>query len=621
MAVAAPTSVATASAASERGRIWLGALLLAVAALAAYHNSFGGPFILDDGPAISENDTIKNLAAWRTVLSPPNNGQTVTGRPFLNFSFALNHALGGLDVRGYHALNLAIHLAAGLALFGIVRRTLRRQAAARFRELALPVAFVAALLWTVHPLATESVTYIVQRAESLAGLLYLLTLYAFARGLDSPRGGAWRAAAVGACLLGMATKEVMVTAPVMVWLYDRTFGAGTFRGALRERKIFYASLAATWALLGWLVIATGNRGATAGFGLEITPWTYALKQCEALLHYLRLCVWPHPLVLDYGFDVVKSAREVWPQGLAVCALLAATVVALARWPRGAFFGAWFFALLGPSSSFVPVATQTVAEHRMYLPLAGVVVGLVCLGANAFGRRALWVGLALSVPAALLTARRNHDYRSTLAIWADTMAKRPGNARAFQEYAVSLLRGGNAAAALAPFEEAMRLRPDYARGRHNYGAALAAVGRTAEAMAQYELAIRHMPELPEPYLALGGLLIQAGRWPDAGNCFAVALRLRPHMLELHAPIGNARMAAAQPAEAIPHYEIAVRLAPADADLHNNLGVAYLRSGRRDEAAARFAEALRLRPGFTDAANNLALVRPRAPTPLIANPFKP
>ena len=153
-------------------RFWA-PLLIALAGLAAYANSFSGSFVFDDADSIAENPTIRRLWPPGAALSPPGGGITVSGRPFLNLTLACNYALGGTNVSGYHAANLAIHVLAGLVLFGIARRTLRSN----------PVlAFAIALIWTVHPLQTESVTYIVQRAESLMGLFYLLTLYCFIRG-------------------------------------------------------------------------------------------------------------------------------------------------------------------------------------------------------------------------------------------------------------------------------------------------------------------------------------------------------------------------------------------------------------------------------------------------------
>ncbi|MGD1021058.1 MAG: hypothetical protein ABSA12_17265, partial [Verrucomicrobiia bacterium] len=200
-------------------------LLLVLTGLWAYHNSLTGPFIYDDWLSIQKNPTIRHLWPIWQPLSPPHaGGITVEGRPLINLSLAVNYAIGGTNVRGYHALNLAIHILAGLTLFGIVRRTLLQpRLRERFGAVADELALAVALIWTVHPLQTESVTYIIQRAESMMGLFYLLTLYGFIRGTASPLPRLWHGLCIGACALGMASKEVMVSAPLMVMLYDRTF--------------------------------------------------------------------------------------------------------------------------------------------------------------------------------------------------------------------------------------------------------------------------------------------------------------------------------------------------------------------------------------------------------------
>ena len=297
-------------------RIVLAAALLPVlATAAAYLNSFNGPFIFDDIESIPHNRTIRQMD---TALSPPNaEGITVQGRPILNLSLAVNYALGGTDVWGYHVFNLAIHVLAALALFGIVRRTLLLPSMRdRFGPAAPYLAGAVAMLWALHPLRTESVTYVVQRAESLMGLFYLATLYCAIRSSLSGRpSGRWRRWPPAA--LGMATKEVMVTAPVIVLLYDRTFLSGSFREAIRKRWGLYAALTACWAVLVCLMVHAGNRGGTAGFGAGdvLDGWSYARTQCWAILKYLLLTLWPNGLCLDYGSSIRATLWQIVPGGL------------------------------------------------------------------------------------------------------------------------------------------------------------------------------------------------------------------------------------------------------------------------------------------------------------------
>jgi len=158
---------------------------MVAAVLLAWGNSFSGSFVYDDVPAVFRNPSIHRL--W-SAFSTGRTDLTVSGRPLGNFSLAINYALNGTDVAGYHVLNFLIHLLAGAALFGIVRRTLLRPALQdRYGQSAPWLALTVAVLWLVHPLQTESVTYVIQRVESLMGLCYLLTLYCFIRGAESPR--------------------------------------------------------------------------------------------------------------------------------------------------------------------------------------------------------------------------------------------------------------------------------------------------------------------------------------------------------------------------------------------------------------------------------------------------
>ncbi|MEO5960766.1 MAG: hypothetical protein ABIR80_16775, partial [Opitutaceae bacterium] len=430
----------------------LAPLALVLAALLAWSNSFSGPFVFDDLSAILANPTLEN---FRTALSPPRDGGTVSGRPIVNLSFALNRAIGGTEVWSYHAFNLAIHILAGLTLFGLVRRTLART---RFAPHALSLAFSATLLWLLHPLTTSAVTYVVQRAESLMALSFLLTLYAFARSTetkchllnDTSLGGPpqkchliddtfprrfsapWLIVSLLACLAGMACKEVMAVAPLVVLLYDRTFVAGTFRAALRLRWPYYSALAATWLLLAALVLANSGRAGTASLGK--ISFDYALTQSAAIVRYLGLAFWPQPLVFDYGTPLAASVLAVWPQFALLLALLGLAVATLRRAPAAGFLFAAFSLILAPSSSFVAITTQTIAEHRMYLPLTAVAVAATFVLHAVFKTRALGVALLLALALGVATAHRNGTYRTALALWSDTAVKRPDNARAHNELA-------------------------------------------------------------------------------------------------------------------------------------------------------------------------------------------
>ena len=575
--------------------MFLAIVVLLLAGVVAYQNSFSAPFLFDDNPSIADNLTIRKLWPPWEALSPPATGASVTNRPVVNYSFAINYALGGLDVHGYHAANLAIHLCAALTLFGIIRRTLRQPVLRpRFGDQALPIALVAALGWMLHPLQTESVICIVQRTESLMGLFYLLTLYAAIRAMESPRPLRWQILAFVSCLAGMASKEVMVSVPLIVLLYDRTFVAGTFREAWDRRKWSYVSLVATWVLLGWLVLGMGggNRGGTCSSSSEITGWQYLCTQSEGIARYLKLSFWPHPLVVDYGTVFARNPAIIVPCMLFLTVLGAATVMAIWRWPVWGFVGAWFFAILAPSSSVVPLATQTLAEHRMYLPLAAVItLGVVGLH-GLIGRHGLIAATVLAVMFGALTIRRNADYRSALSIWTDTVAKCPDNARAFGGLGGALLQAGRAAEAIQCYERALQLNPklpDY-----GLGAALLQVGRAAEVIPIYERALRLNPELPDVCSDLGNALADVGRVPEAIQYYERALRLQPAHAEAHNNLGAVLYASGRMPEAIEHYRRALQIKPDYPEAEYNLGLALYDTGRLDEAVAAFRAVVQRNP---------------------------
>lgn len=507
-----------------RRRVWLAAAIIVLATWAAYANTFSAPFIFDDLKSISLNPTIRQLWPPGTALSPPRGGG-LSGRPVANLSLAFNYAVGGESVRGYHLVNLAIHILAALTLFGVVRRTLLRPIVGeRMGAVALPLAWAVALIWALHPLQTEAVTYVSQRTESLMGLCYLLTFYGFIRAAEATAPAKWLIVSVVACWLGAASKEIIATAPLLVLLYDRTFFAGTFHEAWRRRWRYYLGLAGSWLLLAWLMRDLSAR--QVGFGFGVTGWTYALTECRAIGHYLRLAVWPHPLVFDYGTDVARATTGAVVSAVVLVMLAACTVIALRRRPMLGFPGAWIFVILAPTSSVVPLALQPMAEHRMYLPLAGVVVlGVLALHAW-LGRWSTAVVLVLAAGLAALTYVRNDVYRSELELWGDTVAQRPGNARAQTNLGSALALTGRRDEARGHFAAAVRLAPDDASSRCNLANVLLELERPAEALEQGTVAVRLAPRSADVRCVLGGALEGLGRFEEAQREFDEALRLDP-----------------------------------------------------------------------------------------------
>ena len=534
----------------------------------------------------------------------------------MNLSFALNYAFGGASVFGYHLVNLIIHVLAGWALFVLVRRTLMSPVLmARFGSNANPLALAISAIWSWHPVQTVSVTYLSQRAESLTALLYLLTLYCFLRAADGEgtgHGHFWLSLSALACLAGVATKEVMVTAPVATMLYDGTFISGGFKAAWRRHWPGYVILAGTWIPLACLMASLHERG--AGFGQGVAWWAYGLAESRVIVRYLCLIFWPRPLIFDYGMFVPPVLAEVWPYVVIVGFMLAATIGALRRSPSAAFAICWFLLILAPASSVVPVAGAPMAENRLYLPMAGVIAITVLASFARAGRRSLIVFAFIAGGLGLIAAQRNKDYSSEQAIWKDTVLKNPSNPRAHDSLG-SVLRNspGLLPEAIAEYEKAVRLKPDYALAHGNLGYALSQVpGRMNDAIAQYQEALRLDPGLVEAHNNLGNAWSKTpGRLGDAMAEFEEALRLKPDYATAHANLGNVFFESpGRLNEAIAQFREALRLEPRNAAIHYDFGRALGKSGDPRQAAGEYQTAVLLDPAFAPAHVSLGVMLARA-----------
>lgn len=590
---------------SSPSRPWLPALVLGLATLAAYSNTFRVPFIYDDVAAVQQSESIRHLWPLSEVLSPSQDGGiTTSGRPLVNFTLALNYALSGQNVWSYHAFNLLVHVAAGLTLFALLRRTWRLPfLAARFGAGGDSLALLAALCWLVHPLQTQAVTYVVQRAESLMGLCVLVSLYAFVRSVDAPRPARWQAASVVAALAGVACKEIAALIPLLALLYDRTFIAGSFAGAWRARARLYLALAATWIPLALLLLGTGgDRGGTVSFSNGV-PWLpFWLSQGEALFTYLLRALWPHPLVFDYGRDIATSAAGALPYVLTIGALAGATGWLVWRHPRLGFVGACFFLILAPTS-LVPSKVQFIVEHRMYLPLAALCAGAAAAVHFALGRHTRLVLGPLALALAALTFARNADYATAEKLWADTVEKSPRNPVALSNLGLSRAAAGDEAGAIALYRRAIASTPQHTEAHFNLGHSLDQLGRTAEAIAAYRDALALAPHTPEIHSNLGNVLTKAGQFAEAREHYAKAIALRPSFAGAHHNLGNLLAAEGRLADATQEFSLAARLDPRFADARFSWGNALAQQGDMAGAAAQFAAAVEIDPNYLQAWVNL------------------
>ena len=608
---------------ARRGKpgVWLCAAALVLLGSLAYANSLHGAFVIDDFYTIVDNPDIRTPLSTSLVRSSWGES-AVLGRPLTALTFSINYALHGLDVRGYHVGNIAVHLLCALTLFGVIRRI----------SDSVLFAFVCASLWMLHPLNSEVVNYISQRTESMMALFYLLTIYASVRAHAAARVWPWMTAALAASALGVLSKQSMITIPLAVLLVDYTLFYDSFRSALRSRWWFY--LGVTAASLGpglttWYLSPTSNA---VGLGSGPSPWLYLLNQSVMVTRYLSLAAWPRNLVTEYGYPVAYTLTDVLPQMVFIGGLLLLAVIALRYRRKLGLLGIWVFLTLGVTSSVAPIATEVGAERRMYLPLMALVVlgvapfaqlsrhltrhgrlafagpssdrpeGGPHLGrAVAVGCVVLWAGTAAALGAN--TAARNRDYSSALRL-AEVNFERWPNGYTRHWLGEELLLAGRREEAKVHLHEAARVD---ARAHFTLGRALFEDGRLREAREELEAFVRLMPARVEAVEArglIGRALLAEGRLDEAAEQFQLVLQMNPSFFDAHVGLAEVLTAQARYDEAAARYRAYFASGGTNPGAWTHLGIALARAGRTDEAIQALRRAVEEVPDADVAHRSLA-----------------
>lgn len=572
-------------------------LLLAGAALLAYARSFAVPPLLDDWVTLEQNGQLL-ASGWGAWWPDPHTG--VGGRPFAHATFLLNARWFGLSWPAFHAVNLLIHLAAGLALWGWLRRLLAAPVwRGRWHGRSEWLALVVAAVWMLHPLHVSSVTYLSQRTESLHGCLYLFCLYAGARHLASRRAG-WAVAAVLAAWAGMASKEGMVTLPLVFWAVDALFLVGSWREAWRRRPALYAGLVASWLWLAWLM----HDVAVRGVGGPTLGLDQILRSAGILVRYVSLVAWPWPLVFDYGNDWPAPAGFEVAAALLLLAAGAWAAWSVARRRPGGVGMAWFLVTIAPTSTVVPVLLQPMSENRAYLPSVGIVATVVLLLAAWSGRRAVLAGVLAAAALAVLTWARHAPFRDLISLWRDTVAKRPESSRAHHNLGHALLAAGRIPEAIAPLTRAVQLRPVYGEAYANLACATATLGDLDRAIEYARRGREQEPFNPQVAYALGLVLSERREFEAARVAVEDAVRMRPLHADARAQLGWLYLQLGAAAAALPHFEAALGLSPGKPAVLANYGTALAVVGRWAEAGRVLAAAVQAQPDHLDYRRNLA-----------------
>jgi protein O-mannosyl-transferase len=633
-------------------RLWSWMMPVAIVGLVAvcYWPSLSGPFMQDDFFSRPGR-----LEPWTEFTAPPQS--PMAGRPIPTWSMMVCHNRFGDDPRGYRVFNVGLHAANALLLWGLLRRTLRLPSVGPLlNRLSEPTAAAITLLWAAHPLASEAVAYITQRTELFVAFFLLATLYANARAARSDFPELWLAVAVAACVLGMLSKEVMVAAPLLVPLFDRAFLFSSWREAFGQRRWFYLALACTWIPLALLVAET-PRSESTGVGHGVSVFEYLQWEALAIAEYLRVAFWPTHQSLDHG-DLLDPQL---PTALKIKALVigamilsavAATALLWFRRPMWAFLGAWFFLILAPTTSFVPIVTEWCAERRMYLPLMALVAAVVA-GAISLARRlrpgpdpetaaahhptaadpgdvksllVRW-SPALLVLAILATAtvRRAALYSDPIGLWSASVERYPNLARPranlaqmHYERAVKLRASDPAGAereeqaSREEYARALALSPDDSRLHYNYGKLSSMQGDVAAAERSFRRALELRPEYPSAWKDLGNLLFTREQFVEAAELYAKVMPWEPAVADWPFNYALAMRRLGKRDAAIEYFRKATELAPLP-EAWINIAEMSVEAGDLNAAEAAIRKALEIQPNDAKArrlAEGILTLRRRA-----------
>jgi len=588
-------------------RAWLWILIPIVGAV-VYANGFSSTLGIDE-----ESGRVTPVIADAT--SGVGRALTDPG-PVAVFTFKAFESMGASARVANHAVNLIIHVLTALTLYGVVRRTLiLSQFRSALGEASPWIALVVALIWLVHPLQTESITCIPHRAEALAGLMYLSVLYAVLRSADGKSGMLWQSCAVVACIVGVTGKAIVVTVPLVALLYDRTFLSHSFAEAIRKRKIAHlmmimivVSISARMAYSLWSGQIDFTPSTSSALVIEevSSPSTYLMTQPGVILQYLKLAVWPVPLVFDYAWQPVRDPANALAPILTITAILLWTIWSLVRRRSLGFLAAAFFLILLPTSSIVPQAVY-ISEHRMYLPLAPIVV---CAVAGVYlilrdltghksrstGRVVIGVACAAVAIAALGygAIERNGDYRNAESIWADVVAKRPENARAHVGLGWAAIANGDFDKGETSLIRAVEIDPDRADAWTMLGHLLIDQERYDEGIASFEHVIDLRAASADLYRSVAFAYKRLNKYEAAISSYAMASWLDPDDADTYVELGNIQLETGDFNKALGYYDAALELEPGHILAMVNKAAIFVEQNRFRDAITLYDDVLSLDP---------------------------
>jgi len=598
-------------------------VLLVLFGTIIYANTLNVPFHFDDEyniqhPALRMESL--SLEQFKESLADG----ALRSRPVSNFSFALNYFVGGYRVQGYHLVNIGIHICGGIFLYLLLSLTLNLEVNRRKYPHGVVIALMASLLWLVHPLATQSVTYIVQRMNSMAAMFFVLALLLYAVGrsrqLSSPYGRGllahwgWFAGSFFSSLLAIGSKEIAATIPFFIFLYEWYFFQDLRWEWLKKKLVWLGGI-----FLAFIGIAYGytsgqiiERVFNSCGGRDFTMIERVLTQFRVVIHYITLVIYPNPnrLALDYDFPVSVSLFSPITTLISLVTIVAVVLLAIIISRRErliSFCILWFFGNLVIESSVI--CLEMVFEHRTYLPSMFLVFLVVAIAYRIAKRHTAVVSTLLALTTIVCgywTIERNAVWQTSLALWSDSVAKHPGKARPHSNLGLALVEAGELEQAKEEYMVALKIDQDAHIPHNNLAGLYQREGKLELAEFHYQEAVRLKPDYQTSRMNYGVLLREQGQYVAAANHFRHALEKDPENRLVNKNLGNALLRSGQPEEALPVLEQALVGLPHDTELLLDVGEVKMLLGRFDEALATYQKILEKDRGESSAHYHLALL---------------
>jgi len=623
-------------------------LLFIILGSLIYSNTLEVPFIFDDQARINENPYIRiHELTIDNLVQASFNKKSSASRPLGNLSFALNFYFHQYKLPGYHVVNIIIHILTSLFLYLLIKTTLTTPVLSLKYDHPDAIAFFTALIWMVHPLHTQSVTYIVQRLNSMAAMFYVLSFLLYAKGrisqiqqatknhqietisksntdtssnkqktvfsIQRSASSLYYLGAVMAWMLALGSKQNAAMLPFFIFLYEWYFFQDLDRNWLKRHMKIVFGVVILFGLTALIFLGTSPlerlTSITDFAHHEFTLTERIMTQFRVVIYYLSLLAFPHPsrLNLDHDFPLSHSLTNPITTLLCLVAIigLIGLAVYIARKERLlSFCILWFFGNLVIESSVIPLAI--IYEHRTYLPSMLVSLLIVILGYRYIKSKWISVAIMCAVISAFSywTYQRNSVWGDLVVFWSDSVEKSPKKSRPHNNLGLALAIQGRRAEAIKHYAESLRINPNYFEAHINMGIALSEEGHMDKAIEHYYEALRIKPYHPEAHNKLGLALASQAKIDEAIKHYSKALELDPGHLEVHINLGNALIAQqGVTATAISHLNEALLLDPKSVAAYNSLGIALIQMGKIDEAMAHFRKALQIDPDLIDTHVNL------------------